>query len=167
MIRERLKDIDIKITELANYLDVSRPTIYKFIYLFDKGEKNLINKDVCQLFDYIESNDLIGKNNVIAFILNNLKANKINDRGEVDEIITRIKQYIYDNPYSEKTQFIYKSVTTNEFDIFIHYLIDTYNLLKRQNLENNKDIRVELYKQIINIYLNNYEEVKNETKNIN
>ena len=35
MLRERLKNMEIKITELADYLQISRPTMYKFIEYYD------------------------------------------------------------------------------------------------------------------------------------
>lgn len=31
MLKERLKEIDLRIAELADYLQISRPTMYKFI----------------------------------------------------------------------------------------------------------------------------------------
>ena len=37
-IREQLKEKDIKITELADYLGITRPTLYKFIDIFDDGK---------------------------------------------------------------------------------------------------------------------------------
>ena len=53
MLEDRLKELDIKKTELANYLDISRPTMYKFIESYDNGEFETINKKVLKLFDYI------------------------------------------------------------------------------------------------------------------
>ena len=98
MIRERLKDIDVKITELANYLNISRPTMYKFIDSYETGEKESVSKSVLQLFDYIESDETIGKNNVIAFILNNLVDVKETDVDGVNKIVNAVKQYVSCNP---------------------------------------------------------------------
>ena len=72
MLDDRLKELDIKKTELANYLEISRPTMYKYIELYDSNNLSEINKKVLKLFDYITENKLIGKNNVISYILNNL-----------------------------------------------------------------------------------------------
>ena len=46
MLKERLKDMDIRITELAEYLQVSRPTMYKFIDYYEEHSFDLINKKV-------------------------------------------------------------------------------------------------------------------------
>ena len=69
MIKERLKDLDIKITELAGYLSISRPTMYKFIDMYDAENKKDLSNFICELFDYIDTNELIDKKNVINYIL--------------------------------------------------------------------------------------------------
>ena len=72
MLRNRLRELDLKITELADYLQISRPTMYKFIEYYENSEFDLINKKVLKLFNYIAEHELIGKKNVINYILNNL-----------------------------------------------------------------------------------------------
>lgn len=154
MIRERLKDMDIKLTELANYVGVSRPTMYKFIEAYENDNKELINASLLKLFDYISNNELIGKNNVIAYILNNLTKPKEADIDEVNQIIDSVKQYVRNNPSSEKTQFITKCTSSNDFDIAIHYLMEIASIQKK-NIKDNGDLeKIELYNKILGIYLN-------------
>ena len=74
MIRDRLKELEIRITELADYLQISRTTLYKFIELYDSGQQKDVNPSVRKLFDFIENNELIGKKNVIGYILENMTA---------------------------------------------------------------------------------------------
>ena len=66
MIRDRLKELEIRITELADYLQISRTTLYKFIELYDSGQQKDVNPSVRKLFDFIENNELIGKKNVMV-----------------------------------------------------------------------------------------------------
>ena len=54
MIKKRLKDLEIKITELADYLQLSRTTLYKFIDSYDAKNRKEVNSSVLKLFDYIE-----------------------------------------------------------------------------------------------------------------
>ena len=54
-----LQQNDIKITELAKYLQISRPTMYKYIECYDLGQEELVDKQIAKLFDYISKNDLI------------------------------------------------------------------------------------------------------------
>lgn len=152
MIKERLKELEIKITELANYLQISRPTMYKFIESYDDGNKNEINKKVRKLFDYMEKSPLIGKRNVINFILTNLSDIQDTDTGEVNQIMQDIRQYISSNPNSEKTQFVQKSLSETQFDIPIHYLLEIQPLLKKKKLTESEKNKIKPYLDIINIY---------------
>mgnify|MGYP003301601296 CR=1 FL=1 len=72
MLRERIKQMDLKVTELSDYLQISRPTMYKFIEYYDEQNFDLINRKVLKLFNYISENEFIGKKTVISYILNNL-----------------------------------------------------------------------------------------------
>ena len=152
MIKDRLKDLEIKITELANYLQMSRTTLYKFIEAYDSGKKKEVNSSVLKLFNYIDKNELIGKRNVINYILNNMATISENDTSEVNEIVKNIKEYISNNPTSEKTQFIDKCVGSTQFDTTIHYLMDISSLLKKRKLTEEETKKLEPYMNIINMY---------------
>ena len=133
MIKERLKELEIKITELAQYLQISRPTMYKFIESYDGGKKKEVNKNVKKLFDYIEDNPLIGKRNVINYILSRMSVPQENDTSEVNEII--------------------QSVTSHsQFDVVVHYLTEIEALLKKKKLTDEEKIKLIPYQQIISIY---------------
>ena len=125
MIKERLKEMDLRITELADYLHVSRPTMYKFIECYDKKQFKALSKDVLQLFNYISENDLIGKRGVIAYILSNTSANTASN-----EIENQVMNYLKCNPDSKKSQFIKECVASDAFDKVIYYLADITPILK-------------------------------------
>ena len=152
MIKERLKELEIKITELAQYLQISRPTMYKFIESYDGGKKKEVNKNVKKLFDYIEDNPLIGKRNVINYILTRMSVPQENDTSEVNEIIQSIKEYVSNNPSSEKTQFIESITSHSQFDVVVHYLMEIEALLKKKKITDEEKIKLIPYQQIISIY---------------
>ena len=106
MIRNRLKELDIKITELADYLQLSRTTMYKFIEAYDSKNYNEVNKKVLKLFKYIDENELIDKRNVINFILSKLTNLKEMEDDENLSSLNIIRQYLIKNPDSEKSLFI-------------------------------------------------------------
>lgn len=54
-VREKLKSIKIRLNELALYLNVSRPTLYKYLELYENKEIDKIDKKTYDLFKYIES----------------------------------------------------------------------------------------------------------------
>ena len=150
MIHERLQSLDIKITELAKYLHVSRPTMYKYIDAYDRGDFNLIQDDVLKLFDYIMNNDLIDKRNVISFLLT--PSNIHNNTDENNFVCQEIMNYVSTHGETEKAKFIYLCIKESFFDLAIHYLMEISPLLSKDELTQ-KEIELLLpYKEIISIY---------------
>lgn len=152
MIKERLKELEIKITELANYLQISRPTMYKFIDSYDCGNRKEVNKNVQKLFDYIENNSLIGKRQVINFILSKMTVVHDTDTPDVNSLIQSVREYISNNPSSEKTQFIELISKQSQFDLAIHYLMEIKPLLKKKKLTDEEELKLSIYQQIMSIY---------------
>ena len=73
-IREKLKEKDIKITELADYLNITRPTLYKFIEIFDSGKRKGIDPTTLKVFLFIEKYPLCGKVQIINYLINLIKS---------------------------------------------------------------------------------------------
>ena len=146
MLRERLKNMEIKITEMADYLQISRPTMYKFIEYYDLKEFDLINKKVLKLFNYINENELIGKKNVVNYILTKLVDVKEMNSDDDLAIIKTIKKYIISNPESKKSQFLVTCATKDLCDDIIAYLVEITPLLKKKVLTSEEEILLEPYK---------------------
>ena len=134
MMKERLKEMELKITELSDYLQISRPTMYKFIESYDNGDVSTINKHVLKLFKYIDENPLIGKKTVVSYILNNLVEEKELGNTTENRLFNQIKRYILANPESAKSQFIGVIVQKTDFDDVITYLLKVYPLLRKRKL---------------------------------
>ena len=158
MLKDRLKELDIKITELANYLSVSRPTLYKYIEDYESNNLDEINKKVIKLFDYISENELIGKNNVINYILTNLADVKELETQEEKNSFKEVRKYMINNPSSEKTQFYELSSKKTTFDIVIHYLMEVAPLISKKDLNSDEKELLKPYQDIIDKYINNKEE---------
>ena len=150
MIRQKLREMDFKITELAEYLQITRPTLYKFIDDYDSGNFALINKRVLKLFNYIENNPLAGKKTILVYILNNLVDEK--EMGEEVEVskFTKIKKYILENPSSNKSAFIELIISRKDFDSIIDYLVEIYPLLKKRKLSDDEIVKLKPYDELIN-----------------
>lgn len=155
LLRDRLKAMELKITELADYLQVSRPTMYKFIEYYDNAEFDLINKKVLKLFNYINEHELAGKKSVINFILTNLVDVKdLGDDLELD-IIKKIKKYIISNPKSKKSQFLVTCATKDIYDDIIYYLVSIQGLIGKRKLG-------EEDKKLLEPYLELKEKIQNK-----
>lgn len=149
MLRERLKEMELHITELADYLQVSRPTMYKFIDYYDCAKYNLINKNVLSLFNYIEENELAGKKNVINFILNNLVYVK-ETKDEYTAIIGNIKNVLRANPDSKKSKFITDCLFADEFSDIIYFLADIASIIKKKRPSADEKQKLHSYSEIKN-----------------
>ncbi len=132
MLREKLKEIELRITELADYMRVSRPTMYKFIESYDLNNFDIIRKDVLALFNFIENNELVGKKNVVNYILTNLV--DIDEQDEQASLLATLKNYIISNPESKKSKFLTECFLKDEFCDVIYYLTDVAELYKKNKL---------------------------------
>lgn len=152
MIKERLHELEIKITELASYLNVSRPTIYKAIEDYDSNRREMVNAKILSLFDYIGENEMIGKGNVIKYILNDLP--KVEDRnsGEISSSSAIISQFINDNPSSEKAKFLVECAKSQSYDTIIHYFMEISPILKKEKITEEEKEMIRPYEDIIKIY---------------
>lgn len=149
MIRERLKEMDLRITELADYLGVSRPTAYKFIDCYEQGAFDLINLKAKRLFDYIKENELVGKKNVVNYILSNLvEPSEIGEGGERGEA-GRVKKYLSENATAKKSRFIGLIVQKDTFDRVIEYLWDIRELVGKDDLTDGEKEKLAPYLEII------------------
>lgn len=152
MIKERLKELDIKITELANYLQISRPTMYKFIENYDNGLIKEVNPNVKKLFDYIEKNELVGKRNVINFILTKMTDTKELEDGETSSLVKGVKDYVSANPNAEKTHFISSIVDSVKYDLGIHFLVQVMPLLNKKKPLTEEQKMIDIYNEIVDLY---------------
>ncbi|MDD7618785.1 MAG: hypothetical protein PUJ43_02895 [Bacillales bacterium] len=148
MIRQRLRDIDLKITELADYLGITRPTLYKFIDSYDAGNFDSINKKVLDLFNYIEKNPLAGRNTILNYILNHLVL--IKEMGEESDVAlyNKVKRFLMENPEASKSRFIEEIISKDTFDSVIDYLLTIEPLLKKKRLSEKEKTQVEPYIQL-------------------
>lgn len=68
-MRKRLQNIGLQITEISEMMDISRPTLYKYIDMYDSGERDKIDPDVLKLLDHIKRNPRLGKKDILYYVL--------------------------------------------------------------------------------------------------
>lgn len=145
MLKSRLKEIDLKITEIAEYLQLSRPTVYKFIDCYDKKQFKMIDGNALKLFNFIEENSLVGKRGVISFILKNFT-----DVSTSDDVFDEVNKYLRENPESKKSSFICTCIQSNLFDDIIYYLEDVKSLINKKDLTPAERELTAPYEELIN-----------------
>lgn len=150
-LKEKLSSLKIKISELSQYLSISRPTLYKYIELYEDDKYDEINTSILKLFDYIMDNPYIDKNNVIVYILNNIANVKIIESDDDNfKKINTIKKYLTNNPTSKKAELFYKLARTKKFDDLVDVFLTLINLMSKKTLSNDETIYLDNFKNILN-----------------
>ncbi len=151
-MREKMRDMDLRVTELSEYLHISRATIYKYIDLYESGKTRGIDDRVKKLFDYIENTPNIGKKNVMSYIMVNLVDS---DQSGTVEIVKRYSQS--DSCSEEKMIFLRNVCERSDLDGIIPYLNICFGLLSK------KDLNEEEYSQLSKLILFRDEVQRNKT----
>ena len=159
MIKERLKELDIKITELASYLSISRPTMYKFIEMYDEGNKKELTNSISLLFDYIEQNDLIDKKNVVSYILTNIASIEDAPLGE-EPLAKNISDCLKSSDSEIKKQIMEYLINNNDLDELFAYLIEASISSNKKKKTKKDDAKTQSLQRIIGIYKKDIKEKK-------
>lgn len=121
LLREKIRDLGLRISDLAEYLKISRPTLYKYIDMYEEGNRSTIDTKILNLFDYIQNSKNIGSNNVIYYIMNNIVENSNTNNTEEDKRM-KIKSLLK-TENKTKEDFIYMLTEDNFFDPILDYLM--------------------------------------------
>ena len=132
LLREKIRDLDLRISDLSEYLKISRPTLYKYIDMYEEGDRSTIDTKILNLFDYIQNSKNIGNSNVIYYIMNNILENSNTNNGEEDKRM-KIKSLLKTENKS-KEDFIYMLTEDNFFDPILDYLMKCKKLSSDNNL---------------------------------
>ena len=121
LLREKIRDLDLRISDLAEYLKISRPTLYKYIDMYEEGNRGTIDTKILNLFDYIQNSKNIGNSNVVYYIMNNIIENSNTNNSEEDKRM-KIKSLLK-TENKTKEDFIYMLTEDNFFDPILDYLM--------------------------------------------
>lgn len=152
ILKQRLKFLEIKITELSDYLQISRPTIYKYIEDYDLNNKKNINANIVKLFDYICKNTLIDKSNVIKYILNQLYLPKNEEKYIHNNLSEKINFFLEKKENENKIQFIKKIIfKEDKYDFIIHYILKIDYIINKKRKTEKEKKTLETYKTILEL----------------
>lgn len=161
-IRERLKEMEFRKTELSDYLRISRPTLDKFILEYDSGNRESVKPRVRKFFDYIgDDSHPVGKKSAVKFLLTNLADDDSGDGEKVEEEteeFLQVKHYLLENPDAAKSKFIALLVQKTDFDDIAEYLLKIQPLLRERRLTEEQIALLKPYDDIRAIMENHTEE---------
>ena len=70
MLTNKLNIISIRLTELAQAMNISRPTLYKYIEMYEKGEEKKITTEFKSIFDFIISDLCVNRQSLYLYLFN-------------------------------------------------------------------------------------------------
>ena len=121
LLREKIRELDLRIIDLAKYMEMSRPTVYKYIEMYEEGHREGIAPKALAIFDYIEKSSG-GKTEVVKFIVNNV-AKEESDNLSDDERLRLAARSLLKSQNKQKEDFICALVADNFFDPVLGYLL--------------------------------------------
>ena len=125
LLREKLKEIELRLVDLAEFLEVSRPTAYKFIEMYEKGYKDSLEPRLRGFFDFVMNEEGVNKSNAMAYIAQHfLKTKDVASRKEVIGNLLKKEDSI-------KVEFIDTLTKTQSLDPIIGYLLECQKILAR------------------------------------
>lgn len=74
----------ITISELARLINISRPTLYKYVEEYDRKEFSNIPDEVIKLLDFITSDSVVSKSEIIGYCIEKYK--KTSEYSVLDKI---------------------------------------------------------------------------------
>ena len=136
-MKERLRELGIKTTELSSYMKISRPTLYKYVGLYEQGEYKDIPNNVLQTFKYIDKHKKLTKEQVISFVILEFADEQGSTKKEV------IRNYLLSKGNNDpKISLMYQLITTDSLDDIVQYLIKSSSILDEEEINDEEFYQV-------------------------
>jgi hypothetical protein len=137
-----MRELDLRLTELSDYLKISRVTLYRYIELYEDGKRKGIERRALSLFDYIENAPNIGKKNVMSYIINMVSEE---NRGE-GSIVSAMVEYIKSKNRSEEKIALIRTIIEKEsLDALIPYINNCIAILEKEDMSEEETVQVSKY----------------------
>lgn len=127
-VREKIRSLNLSLSDLALYLNVSRPTLYKYMEMYERKDRKQIPGDVKKVFTYISRKGTMSKEQVIVYIVNEIHRKDDSETCPVRDYMDSVEENDF------KKVFIEKLVETDSFDPVLPYFSDCIDLLKGDKL---------------------------------
>lgn len=143
-IRDKLKESNIKITELSFYLGVSRPTLYNLLEMYTNKDYKSLEKKVFDLLTFIDNTKPLTMPILMNYMINNHVSQNVSMDSD-DELTKRLKVLQSSNSENDLTKlnFINIVTTSSKLDFIIDDLLSY--------IENDNNHTVDGFIKTINI----------------
>lgn len=144
-IRDKLRESNIKITELSYYLGVSRPTLYNFLEMYINKEYSSLEKKVFDVFKFIDDTKVLTSPILVNYMIRNNVSDNVAVTKDIDHVEEELRRLKMSELKKDKMRyaFIEKVLTTNKVDFIIEEVMEF--------IEDSSDYRLETFiKHLIN-----------------
>ena len=136
-MKEKLRDLGIKTTELSGFMKISRPSLYKYIELYESKEYKQIPEKVFRVFKYVDKYKNLTKEQIIAYTIGEFSDTETSDKKEA------VRNYLLNKGMNDsKIDLMYVLVTTDSLDAVVQYLASAGKILDEGDLDDTKIYQV-------------------------
>lgn len=125
----------IKLTDLSDYLKVSRPTLYKLLEYYEGNEFDKIERKQLELFNYINDTPNLSKKQVMNFIVQN----QIIQSEENNSLSSFIFKYEYTGSIDEDKDELIRNIIISKNLGSLISLINRYCFLSQKEELNSSE----------------------------
>lgn len=125
--------MDLRLTDIAGYIGVSRPTLYRYLGLYESGSRSQIPKEVLNLFRYIDRTKNVTHDMVMVYLVTNFA--KCSAGGPKAEVQKYISEACDDDP---KLLLMAALAHSDAADTVVPYLTECLDLLGKEELTDNE-----------------------------
>ena len=128
-MKERLRELGIKTTELSEYMRISRPSLYKYMDLYEAGDTRAIPDNVLRTFRYVDRYKSLTKEQIVIFVICEFSDLSNSDKKEA------VRRYLLPHgPNDAKVALMYALATTSSLDGLALYLADSASILDKTEI---------------------------------
>ena len=132
-MKEKLRDLGIKTTELSEFMKISRPSLYKYIELYESKEYKQIPEKVLRVFKYVDKYKNLSKELVIAYTIGECSDTETSDKKDA------VRNYLLNKgPNDPKINLMYVLATTDSLDAIVQYLASAGTILDEGDLDDSR-----------------------------
>ena len=136
-MKEKLRDLGIKTTELSGFMKISRPSLYKYIELYESKEYKQIPEKVFRVFKYVDKYKNLTKEQIIAYTIGEFSDTETSDKKEA------VRNYLLNKGMNDsKIDLMYVLATTDSLDAVVQYLASAGKILDEGDFDDTKIYQV-------------------------
>lgn len=128
-MKDKIRALDIRLTDLSEYLKISRPTMYRYLNNYEEGETRQIPGNIQKLFSFIDKPKTTTKEQVMIYVMAHFCTSTIpQNKANVGMYVENASETDY------KLELMNELIQSNEADAIITYLTECIRILQKESI---------------------------------